>query len=410
MRIALLSFDMRRHPQDGATKTIYQILDRLEAEKIPFLVLSTTFDSDWPYHYGTRAQLPSIPMVMHRPYRFSTASRRQVFGLLDHFRPTVIHLSSYCKTAHLMSEYAKFHHIGLVGIYHTRISSYLRSLRLGWTTPFTDFLHRRFYNRFDLLLTPTWTIFRELKEIGIRAPMKVWGRGVENNLFNPGQRSEAWRTRLGVSPQQPIVLYAGRLAREKNLNAFVDAHHSVKKMYPDAMWVIAGTGMWEKKMRSSCPGTLFLGQIPHAEMGTIFASSDIFAYPSESETFGNVILEAMASGLPVIGADGGGSQELIRGAYGEEALLFNPSNGKSFGEQIAFLLSNGSLRQTLAKRSLAFASRWRWEYLTSELMGDYKSTAYGVSVAESSLQKNLIDPPLAPSERNSLGMDSLVNI
>src|SRR3989344_7406536 len=191
LRIALFVGEMKS-AQDGSVKTVRKILDHLEREKIPFLVLCPTAPEQWPYQHGQLYPLDALPSFFNSDYHVAAPWQKSFLKRLDAFQPTVIHLSTACPTGHLGRKYALSRRLPLMGIYHTHFIGYFRYYHASLFIPLGYRLMRRFYNSFNLLLVPTQTMMNELSRVGIRTPMRLWSRGIDTNLFNPSQPSEAW--------------------------------------------------------------------------------------------------------------------------------------------------------------------------------------------------------------------------
>ncbi|PIR26620.1 MAG: hypothetical protein COV43_00555 [Deltaproteobacteria bacterium CG11_big_fil_rev_8_21_14_0_20_42_23] len=368
-RVAIVAFNFRQ-AYDGATKTLTKITDELERRKIPFLVLSTQFDEIWNYEYGERFKLSSIPWPLYWDYRLCLSRKSPVFKRLDEFAPTVIHVSTPCRAGHVGAMYASAKKIPLIGIYHSHLTK-LFSLYALPLVPLAKHLLQKFYNKFDLLLVPTQHIIRELHDHNICPPMKQWARGVEPELFSPEHCSLEWRKKMGAEKESVIILYAGRLVKEKRLKELARASKILKKTHENIVWVFAGQGAMESYLRRHIPNARFLGHISRDILNKVYASSDIFVYPSDTETFGNAILEAMASGLPVITSDDGGSSELVQAAYGSGMLLFPNGDHVALARKLQWIISDSSIRSRLRENSIAYAGKHRWSPLIEEILEEY---------------------------------------
>lgn len=391
-RIALFTAEFR-HLYDGCSNTLFQITDHLERQKIPFRVLSPTFSKEWPYQLGQRQTITSIPFPLNHDYQLALPLKRRLFEALDQFEPNVVHVSSPCTVGHLGLSYAKSRGLPLVGIYHTHFFRYLKYYHITPLAPLAYFLGRRFYNHFDLLLVPTPSIKQDLQDIGITCPMRLWGRGIDVDFFNPQFRSNEWRSSVGAT-DQPIAFYAGRLVWEKGFKVFIETYRRLQRTHPQILWVIAGAGKIEKTLRKRLPNALFLGHLNKERLRVTYASSDLFVFPSDTETYGNVILEAMASGLPVITADAGGPADIVRAAYGSGECLFPPKNSEALAKKIDWLLHDELAHNRISKQSLTFTKTCRWDLLLGEIGSLYHHLAHCDPRAF------LVEPPLREVEYN----------
>ena len=205
--------------------------------------------------------------------------------------------------------------------------------------------------------------------------LSVWPRGVDSALFNPSKRSEEWRRAFGGGAKK-IVLYVGRLSYEKNLAVLVDAFKSLEE--PDARLVFVGDGPARESLERSLAGSAvaFTGYLTGDALATAYASADVFAFPSLTETFGQVVQEAMASGLPVVGFDAEGVRDLV--TNGETGLLARDSvHHRAFAEALRRTLHSNQLRATLGARAHAFAATRTWESVMDRLIAIYEDAITG---------------------------------
>jgi glycosyltransferase involved in cell wall biosynthesis len=186
--------------------------------------------------------------------------------------------------------------------FRTNFHAYSLHYGIGWLKrPIIAYL-RKFHNRTLLTMVPTEQLRADLAAFGFRN-LQVVARGVDTKLFNPSRRSENLRSEWGVSPDTPVVIHVGRLAAEKNLAAMTTAFMAIRQRHPRARLVLVGDGPERENLRAQVRDAIFAGTRRGDDLATHYASSDIFLFPSMTETFGNVTLEAMASGLPVVAYD-----------------------------------------------------------------------------------------------------------
>jgi len=202
--------------------------------------------------------------------------------------------------------------------FRTNFHAYSLHYGIGWLKkPIVAYL-RKFHNRTLMTMVPTEQMRSELAACGFHN-LRVVARGVDAQLFNPGRRSEALRQQWGVTPDTPVVIHVGRLAAEKNLTALIAAFVAIRLRQPNARLVLVGDGPELKMLRSRLPDAIFAGTRRGEELATHFASGDLFLFPSLTETFGNVTLEAMASGLPVVAYNYAAAAQHLR--HGTNGLL-----------------------------------------------------------------------------------------
>lgn len=200
--------------------------------------------------------------------------------------------------------------------FHTRFDSYADHYGVGWLTPVVRGYLRRFHQRSAATLVPTEALAEELRGMGV-GNARLLRRAVDTKLFHPDQRDESLRAAWGVDATTPVALYVGRIAAEKNLELAVRAFRAVQQQVPNARYVWVGDGPSRAAIEAANPDFIFVGVQRGEALARYFASADMFPFPSLSETFGNVILEALAAGLPVVAyAEGAAREHLDSGVNG----------------------------------------------------------------------------------------------
>jgi glycosyltransferase involved in cell wall biosynthesis len=198
----------------------------------------------------------------------------------------------------------------------------------------------------------------------------IWSRGVDPAVFSPSHRSAAYREALGVGPDDLLVTYIGRVAREKNLNLLLDAWEMLEGERGGAQLVLVGRGPLEDEIRRrEIGGVHVTGLLQGEVLSAAYASADLFAFPSATETFGNSLLEAMASGLPSLVAGAGGVLEFA--AHGENALIVEPDSTAAITAALRRLLHDAGLRRRLSEGALRTAGVRRWDAVYDGLLREY---------------------------------------
>jgi glycosyltransferase involved in cell wall biosynthesis len=224
--------------------------------------------------------------------------------------------------------------------FHTRFDSYADHYGLGLLTPLVRGYLRRFHQRAAATLVPTDALARELHAMGI-CNARLLRRAVDTQLFHPNQRDDNLRNAWGVDAVTPVVLYVGRIAPEKNLELTVQAFRAIQQRIPKARYVWVGDGPARAALEAANPDFIFVGVQRDEALARHYASADLFPFPSLSETFGNVILEALAAGLPVVAyAEGAAREHLIDGVNG---YCVESGNAPAFIDAATRLASNPGL-------------------------------------------------------------------
>ncbi len=248
--------------------------------------------------------------------------------------------------------------IPVTSSFHTNFQGYASHYGAGILTRAVTAYLRHFHNRTNLTFVPTAQLRDELAGRGFRN-LAVVGRGVDTGLFNPGLRSDALRFRLGVAGNAPLVLHVGRLAPEKNLKVLFDAFERIQRHRPDARLVVVGDGPQRAALAREHPDCRFTGMLTGKVLAEHYASADLFLYPSLTETFGNVTLEAMASGLAVVAFDYAAAREHIR--HMENGISVPFGDAKGFAEMASVIVRSPIRMQMLRQEARITAERLDWE-------------------------------------------------
>jgi phosphatidylinositol alpha 1,6-mannosyltransferase len=320
---------------------------------------------------GEFIPVPSVPIPVQPEYRLALGIPHATRLALEQFEPELVHVASPDLAGVAALEFAAAHGVAAVGSYHSEIARYLRYLPLGTLLERSVWAWvRRFYERCRHVYAPSEAMVASLRARGLRGDLRVWSRGVDAERFNPVHRDRELRASLGASDDKPLILFVARLRREKGLDMLVEVLARLAKGGPPHVCAIAGDGPLRESLRRRCPITRFLGELDRGALARAYASADVFLYPSETETFGNVTLEAMASGLPTICANATGSDALvIPGRTGELAA---PGDAAAFVDAITPLLLDRERRHTMGRAARARALAHTWDRAIEQLVGHWR--------------------------------------
>lgn len=224
--------------------------------------------------------------------------------------------------------------------FHTRFDAYADHYGVGFLTPVVRNYLRNFHRRAAATLVPTEALADELTALGV-STARLLRRAVDTHLFHPRHRNAALRETWQVDGNTPVVLYVGRIAPEKNLDLAVRTFRAVQQHVPKAKYVWVGDGPARGALQAANPDFIFAGMQRGDSLAQHYASADVFPFPSLSETFGNVILEALASGLPVVAYEEGAAREHLH--TGLNGYRISAGNEKAFIDAAVMLASNASL-------------------------------------------------------------------
>ncbi|MGH7457739.1 MAG: glycosyltransferase family 4 protein [Longimicrobiaceae bacterium] len=356
---------------DGVSRTLARLFDFLERRGVGFRVYSP-FVPDGSVRWSGRVRpVKYARFPLYRDYRVSWPGLRRIAGEVEAFRPDLIHLVSPTPLGFRALGLAGREGIPAVASFHTHFVSYFRYYRvsrlegLGWA------LLRRFHNRCAATFAPSGTIARELEEQGIER-VRLWSRGIDPHGFSPDRSDETLRTRLAPGGE-PILLYAGRLVREKDLSDLVEMERLLRRRGVRHRLVLVGDGPMRSELESELPDAHFAGHREGGELARWYASADVFVFPSTTETFGNVVLEAMASGLPAVVTDRGGVTDLIE--PGTNGLVARANHPEELTGRVAALLENPARREQLREGALRSARERDWDTVNQGLLNDYRDVA-----------------------------------
>ncbi|MBV5282399.1 MAG: glycosyltransferase family 1 protein [Paludibacter sp.] len=373
VRVAFFT-DILTKDLDGAIKTMYQLIDRIPEEEFEFLFFCGT-----PPNHKIKHRVISVPTVtlfFNCTYKIAVPllSGAKLTKELSEFNPDIIHISTPSFLGFFALNYANKNQIPVLTIYHTHFISYLKYyLKL---MPFlikpAEFiakkLYRTFYNKCSTIYTPTIQMVTELKEMGISGKLlKVWQRGIDTNLFNPSKKDTGFMKSIAGN-DKPCILFASRLVWEKNIETLFTIYDEAQAQQLDVNFIVTGVGVAEQVARQRMKKAIFLGFIDHSTLAKIFASSDIFLFPSISETYGNVVVEAMACGCTPVIARGGGSQSLVMD--GKTGFLCEPTNAKEYIRKIDTVLQDSTLKEKMKMSGLQYTSTLKWQTLANNYFED----------------------------------------
>ena len=201
--------------------------------------------------------------------------------------------------------------------------------------------------------------------------VRIWARGVDADRFNPARRSPSMRAQWRASDDHPVLLYVGRVSREKGLDLLPAMLNRLRTLGIVCRLVVAGDGPYRRELAAACPDVIFTGALGRDAVAEVFASADLFVFPSRTDTAGNVVLEAQASGLPVVVADAGGPRENI--VSGITGLVCESADGRLWANAAATLLRNGDLRRAMGVAARRYACGRRWDRSLEPLFETYRS-------------------------------------
>ncbi|MEB3264750.1 MAG: glycosyltransferase family 1 protein [Synechococcus sp.] len=316
--------------------------------------------------------VPAMPLPLYPELKLALP-RPAVSEALEQFGPDLVHVVNPAVLGLGGIWLARTKGIPLVASYHTHLPKYLEHYGMGMLEPLLWELLKAAHNQARLNLCTSTAMVEELSEKGIQSTA-LWQRGVDTELFRPELRSDAMRQRLlnGRSDTGQLLLYIGRLSAEKQIERILP----VLQAMPDTRLALVGDGPYRSQLEKIFAGTPthFVGYLAGEELASAYASGDAFLFPSSTETLGLVLLEAMAAGCPVVGANRGGIPDIV--TDGENGCLYEPEGADggaaSLIAAVQRLLGDASQRAQLRRNAREEAERWGWAGATAQLRGYYR--------------------------------------
>ena len=378
LRLAIFS-DTYPPQVNGVSRTLERLVGAVEARGGAARVI--TVDDPEASADPRVERWPSLPFWAYPQLRVAAPARDRALDVIERWKPTLIHSATEFGVGLGGLIGAREARVPFVSSYHTHFTAYLRHYKLsaldaiGW--PFL----RWFHNAGRMTFAPSENVRQELAEHGFR-DTRVWSRGVDRGRFSPSFRSRSLRAELGASDDTVLVVYVGRIAPEKGIDVALEGMRIVlaRQSSPGRVaFALAGDGPAEERYRREAPpGAIFTGRLDGRPLSEFYASADVFVFPSITETFGNVVLEAMASGLALVAPDWGATTEL---ATTETALQFPADDPVALADRVELLVADASLRRRLAGAAMAVAAGRTWDAVFDRLVADYREAITGSRVA-----------------------------
>ena len=363
--------DVLKKDFDGVSNTTNQIAYRLPKDRFDAIFVTPLPPEEKEFPFPVH-QCPYIEMPFYKQYRLALPkSMKPLEGILNDFNPDIVHWSTPSALGWYAVKYAKKRKIPSVSIYHTHFTSYVEYfLRyVPGVDKISPPIARRLlslYRDCVLVLAPTESMKDYLKVLRVdQSKIKVWGRGVNQHLFSPAFRVEDFFQPYGLTTEKKI-LFVSRLVSFKSTDKLLELYALLE---PNQKLIITGDGPDMARLQSKMKNAVFTGKLTGRQLSQVFASADVFVFPSITETFGNVILEAMASGLPVVAAKAGGPGDIIQ--EGVTGFLTPPGDTAAMYDKVTLLLNDPAMHLRIREQALHYASQQNWDTLCDKLFDYY---------------------------------------
>jgi glycosyltransferase involved in cell wall biosynthesis len=368
LRIALYSGNYN-YVRDGANQALNRLVGYLLRQGAAVRVYSPTTSTPAFPPTGDLVDVPAAPIPGRPEYRFSLGLSPRLRRDLKAFAPNVVHLSSPDVSGHRLLSWARNRNLPILASVHTRFETYLRYYNMAWGEPVVEALLRRFYRRCDALVAPAESMAQLLRDQRMNYDIGIWSRGVDREIFHSGKRSLEWRRAIGIGDDEVVIGFLGRLVMEKGLDVFSDTIDELRRRGVAHRVLVIGEGPARDWFEARLPGAHFTGFQGGDDLARAVASMDVLFNPSVTETFGNVTLEAMACGLPVVAAIATGSESLVDDHV--SGRLIRPGAIHPYAEALKAYVEQPELRARHGAAGEARSSDFSWDAINQEVTDTY---------------------------------------
>lgn len=354
---------------DGIVRVVCLLLDHLHDRGIEVMVVAPRLGEEklteykgYPVITVPGVTFPFYPELKVGPPNFDT------FKTLQDFQPDVAHFIHPVMIGIPGMGMAKYLNVPTLASFHLDIARMARHYNVGFLTGFTDFMTRTVFNWADYTLAPSKLVQREMLALGVK-DVGLWKRGVDIERFNPAYRDATMRERLSDGhPDDTLLVYVGRLGAEKQ----IDHLKPVLERVPGTRLAIVGDGPAREELEAHFAGTptTFMGYMSGETLSQAYASADMFVFPSALETFGLVVTEAMAAGLPVVASRVGGIPDTVR--IGETGYTFDPGDIDGLVAGVANIAASRENITRMGRAARAFAETQTWPAMMDEVIQHYE--------------------------------------
>jgi glycosyltransferase involved in cell wall biosynthesis len=368
LRVALYSGNYN-YVRDGANQALNRLVGYLLRQGAAVRVYAPTIKEPAFAPTGDLVSVPSLPFPGRGEYRFPLGLSPQVRGDLKRFAPNIVHISSPDYSGHRMVSWARARRLPVLASVHTRFETYLRYYNMAWGEPAIEAMLRRLYRRCDALVAPSESMAQVLRAQRMNYDISIWSRGVDREIFAPARRDLAWRRSLGVADGTVVIGFLGRLVMEKGLDVFSDTIDELRQRGVPHKVLVIGEGPARAWFEARLPDAVFVGFQAGEDLARAVASMDMLFNPSVTETFGNVTLEAMACGLPVVAAAATGSESLVDDHV--SGRLIRPGAIHQFAEALRAYIADPDLRRKHGDAGERRAGEFSWDRINQAVADTY---------------------------------------
>lgn len=368
LRIALFSGNYN-YVRDGANQALNRLVEYLLRQGAHVRIYAPVVAEPAFEPTGDLVGVRSLPIPSRAEYRIPLSISGKARRDLRDFAPNVVHVSSPDPVGHQAVTWARKRDLPVLASVHTRFETYLRYYNMAWGEPVIEAILRRFYRRCDALVAPSESMAQLLRDQRMNYDISIWSRGVDREIFHPSKRDLEWRRSHGIADHEVAIGFLGRLVMEKGLDVFSDTLDELRRAGVPFKALVIGEGPAREWFEGRLPDGAFVGFQQGADLGRAVASMDVLFNPSVTETFGNVTLEAMACGLPVVAAAATGSQSLVDNRV--SGRLIPPGAVRQFAEALKAYIEDPTLRAAHGAAGEARASDFAWDRINQAVADTY---------------------------------------
>jgi phosphatidylinositol alpha 1,6-mannosyltransferase len=368
LRVAIFSGNYN-YVRDGANQALNRLADYLLRHGAHVRAYSPTVNEPAFPPRGDVVHIPYVPIPGRSEYKFGFAIPPRVKRDLKAYRPNIFHIASPEILGHRAVTLAHKWDLPVVASVHTRFETYPRYYGLAFLEPLVLAILRRFYRRCDAIFAPSDSMAQLLRDQRMNFDVGIWTRGIDREIFNPDRRDLGWRRSLGIADDVPVIGFVGRLVMEKGLDVFSETIDRLARRQVRHEVLVVGEGPARDWFGQRLPAAKFAGFQAGPDLGRAVASMDMLFNPSVTETFGNVTLEAMAAGLPVVAARATGSQSLVDDRV--TGRLIRPGACDEFCEALAAYCRDAEARNAAGKAGCEVSQHYGWDEVNQQLVDSY---------------------------------------